>query len=258
MDESVSDDAFLGGRLSVLQPRAAAYRAGIDAVLLAAAVPAQCGVRERVLDAGSGVGVVGLSVAARVKGATVTLVERDAELLGLARRNAERNGLGDRVTAIAADIAEGGAAPAWRADSGLAPASFDHVAANPPFHGEGRGTPSPHATKAAAHAMRADDLDAWLRFLATGCRDGGTLTMIHHAAALGALLAAATPRFGGLRLLPVHPREGKPANRILIRGIKGSRAPLTLLPGLVLHAAEGQGFLPAVDAVLRDGAPLTF
>ncbi len=251
----LTDDAFIGGALSILQP-ATGYRSGLDAVLLAAAARNGIGSDERVLDAGSGVGVVGLAIAAQVIGARVTLVEVDPMLADLARRNAMRNGLDGRVRVVIADVAGGGRVLHEAGlDEGLAPASFEHVVSNPPYYAAGSGTPPPHRTKAGAHQMQAGDLDRWLAFLATAATSGGRLTLIHRADALQLVLDALDGRFGNIRVLPVHPRAGEPANRILVTAIKGSRAPLELRPGLVLHDADGC-YLPNVEAVLRHGAPL--
>lgn len=247
--EGESDDAFLDGRLRVLQP-AASYRAGIDGVLLAAT--AEPGRDGRLLDVGAGVGVVGLCVAWRLPDAVVTMVERDAGLAALARRNIERNGFAGRARVIEADVLRPlGDCPELRA----ATASFDHVLANPPFFEEGRGTAAGEPVKARANAMPAGALDRWLRFMAAMARPGGIVTMIHRSEALPALLDALAGRFGGIMLLPVHAREGQPANRLLVRAVKGSRAPLRLLPGLILHGA-GNGFRPEIAAVLREGAGL--
>jgi tRNA1(Val) A37 N6-methylase TrmN6 len=246
-----SDDAFLGGSLHILQPQEG-YRAGLDAVLLAAAAPVQEG-RARVLDVGAGAGVVGLAVAHRMADASVTLVERDPELADLARANAARNALEQRVHVIEADVMR----PLRESEALAALAeSFHHVLANPPFHREGRGTASGDARKAAAHAMPDGSLDRWVRFMAAMARPGGTATLIHRAEALGDIQAALVGRFGGVLVLPIHPREGEPASRVLVQGTKGSRTPLRLLPGLVLHNAT-QGFRPEVEAILRRGAPLT-
>ena len=249
-EPDLTDDAFLGDALRILQPRDA-YRAGLDAVLLAAAIPAGDGLCQ-VLDAGAGVGVVGLSVARRCPAAHVTLVEIAPELAALARRNAERNQLIDRVHIVASDVGTGGAS---FNSSGLQPASFDHVAANPPYYVDARSSSSPSALKARAHGMSEGGLDAWLRFLATAAKSGGTATVIHRAAALPELIAAMIPRFGALKVLPIHPRAGEPANRIIVQGIKGSRAPLLILPGLILHG-DGQAFRAEIDHILRHGAPL--
>ena len=256
----LTDDAFLGDALAILQP-AEGYRAGLDAVLLAAACGARPGGDTRVLDAGAGVGVAGLCVARRVPDARVTLVEREQELAELARRNIERNGLGDRVRVVELDVSTGGAgvhrARAVGTDGGASvlPGAFTHVIANPPYFVRGRGTPSPARLKAASHQLAGDDLDAWFRFLATSAASDGVATMIHRADALGVLLEGLGRRFGALRVLPLHPREGEAAHRVIIQGRRGSRAPLTLLPGIVLHG-EGHGFLPRIDAVLRGGLAL--
>jgi tRNA1(Val) A37 N6-methylase TrmN6 len=246
---AATDDAFLGGRLSLLQP-GTGYRAGIDGVLLAATVGARPGAQ--VLDVGAGVGVVGLCVAQRLPDVRVTLVERDAGLAALARRNIERNGLAGRARVIEADALKPlGESPELAA----AVESFDHVLANPPFHVEGRGTAARDPVEAGANAMPAGGLDRWLRFMAAMARPGGQVTLIHRAEALPELLPALAGRFGGAVVLPLHPRAGQPALRVIVRAVKGSRAPLELRPGLVLHNGDGS-FRPPIAAVLRDGAGL--
>jgi tRNA1(Val) A37 N6-methylase TrmN6 len=244
-----SDDAFLGGRLRILQP-GTGYRAGLDAVLLAATVEARRGAQ--VLDVGAGVGVVGLCVAHRLPDVRVTLVERDPRLAALARRNVERNDLGARVHVVEADLLRPlGANPELAAGA----ESYDHVLANPPFHAEGRGTAASDPVKAGANAMPSGALDRWGRFLAAMARPGGLVTLIHRAEALAELLAALEGRFGGTVVLPVQPREGQPAARVLVRAVKGSRAPLELLPGLILHNSD-HSFRPGIAAALRDGGAL--
>jgi tRNA1(Val) A37 N6-methylase TrmN6 len=244
-----TDDAFLGGRLKVLQPQAG-YRAGIDGVLLAATVSAGPG--ERVLDVGAGVGIVGLCIACRLPDAHVTMVERDTRLAGIARRNIARNGFADRVRVLEADVQRPLGECPELAD---AAESFDHVLANPPFHIEGRGTPASDRVKAKANAMPEGGLDRWMRFLAAMARPGGRLGMIHRADALAEVLDALAGRFGGAEIRPVHARAGEPASRLLVQAIKGSRAPLELQQGLILHDS-GHGFRPEIAAVLRNGAPL--
>jgi tRNA1(Val) A37 N6-methylase TrmN6 len=249
----VTDDAFLGGALHILQPTGG-FRAGVDAVLLAAAAPAEAGRGERVLDAGAGVGVVGLAVARRISDVEVTLVERDAGLARLARSNAERNGLSGRVQVIEADLEQPlGGQPALAALAG----SFDHALANPPFHIEGQGTAAPDAAKAAANAMAEASLPRWLRFLAAMVRPAGSVTLIHKAEALPALLDACEGRFGALEVLPIHARADAAAIRVILRGTKGSRAALRLLSQLTLHG-DDNAFRPEIERVLRGGARLHF
>jgi tRNA1(Val) A37 N6-methylase TrmN6 len=244
-----TDDAFLGGRLQVLQPRSG-YRAGIDGVLLAATVEA--GPTAQVLDVGAGVGIVGLCVASRLPHVRITMVERDAGLAGLARRNVARNGFGDRARVILADVMRPLADCPELA--GVAE-SFDHVLANPPFFVEGRGTAAPDPVKAGANAMPEGGFPRWVRFMAAMARPGGRIGLIHRAEALAEVLGALTGRFGGAVVTPLHPRAGEPATRVLVHAVKGSRAPLQLRPGLVLHG-PGNDFLPDIAAVLRDGARL--
>jgi len=239
--DAPTDDAFLGGRLRLLQP-ARGYRAGVDAVLLAAAAPVD-GAAD-VIDAGSGVGTVGLCVARRCPEARVTLVEREPLLADLARQNVARNDLDGRVRVLEADLGEPGA---------MAADSCDHLLANPPYQVVGRGRRPPDAIKAASHEMPADALETWARFFARVVRPGGTVTIIHRADALSDLFAVLDGRFGAVRVKPVHPRPDEPAIRVLVQAIKGSRAPLTILPPITLHAADGS-FTPHLEAVLRDGA----
>jgi tRNA1(Val) A37 N6-methylase TrmN6 len=241
-----TEDDFLNGRLSVLQPRRG-HRSGIEAVLIAAAVP--LAPAETVLDIGAGVGVAGLCALSRVDGAKAILVERDPGLGELATANAARNGMAARARVVVADIGSRGAVE----NCGLV-SKTDHALANPPFNDPRTSRTSPD--KAAAHAGDADLLHDWLRFAAAAVRADGTLTLIHRAEALKQVLVAFGQRFGGIAVLPIHPRPGKTATRILVQGRKGSRAPLSIRPGLVLHAADGHGFTPEVDAVLRGGAPL--
>lgn len=249
--DDLTDDAFLGGSVSILQPRRG-YRAGVDAVLLAASVPLSAGDGGRVLDVGAGVGTVGLSLARRATSARVVLLEKDPALADLARRNSIRNGLSDRVGVVEADVLAPAAA---LAGLGVGAETFDHVLANPPFHQEGRGTAAADPTKARAHAMAEGGLDAWLRTIARVTAPGGTATLVHKAEALEQLLAAMDGRLGAIKVLPIHPRAGAVAHRVIVRGTKGSRAPLTLLAGLILHG-EGSAFTPAAEAVLRHGQAL--
>jgi len=256
MDEfDVTDDAFLGGKLQILQP-AKGYRAGQDAVLLAAAVSVQPEKPSRILDAGSGVGVVGLSVAVRCSNTQITLVELDPLLADLARRNVDRNGLADRAHVVEADIASGGRTlhAANRPDK-MFPGTFDHLVTNPPYYAIGSGTPPPGRIKARAHQMTEGGLDRWIAFLATAGSANAGLTLIHRADALTAVLAALGSRFGCIRILPIHSRAETPATRIIVTAIKGSRAPLQLRPALILHDQENRR-TPQLEAVMRHGAPL--
>ncbi len=245
----VTDDVFLGGGVRIRQP-INGYRAGLDAVMLAACVPPD--EQGSVLDCGAGVGTVGLCVAWRCPGAQVVMVEREPALAAIAEGNINANGFGDRASVVAADItAFGGAAEAAM----LRPDRFATVLANPPYHDTHTGTLSAAELKAASHAMPANQLDAWVRFMARMCAPGGRAVMIHKAEALPRILSAFENRFGGLAILPLHPRQGTAAHRVIVAGKKASRAPMVLLDGLVMHG-DGNAFTDEADAILRAGATL--
>jgi len=247
--DAFTDDAALGGRLTLRQP-ARGHRFGHDAILLAASTPAAAG--ELAVDLGAGVGAAGLALARRVGGLTVHLVEIDAGLAELARENAERNGFAGRVVAHALDVAAPAAA---FAAAGLAAGCADRVLMNPPFHAAGRAQASPDARRRAAHVATADTLAAWLDTAGRLLRPDGTLSVIYRADGLGELMRALAPAFGAVSILPVHPKPGAAAIRVLLRAAKGSAAPSSLLPGLVLNGADGRPSAEA-EAVLRKAEPL--
>jgi tRNA1(Val) A37 N6-methylase TrmN6 len=252
-DGAFSEDAFLDGRLIIHQPLKG-HRAGLDAVFLAAAVAAPASGPLTVLEAGAGSGVVSLAIARRISSATVTGVEIEPELVGLATANAARNGLAARARFVVADVT----APRARLSPlGLVPESFDQVVANPPYLEAGDGRISPHRLRQRAIAMPAEHLEHWARFLAMMARPGGVLTLVHRADALGRLLSVLDGRFGRLRVLPLYPRMDAPASRVLIAGVKGSRATMSLHRGMVLHGADGAP-TPEAVAVLRHGAAIAW
>ena len=249
---AITYDYFLGNKLRLAQP-AAGYRAGIDAVLLAASVmPPAPGQTLSVLDVGAGVGTAGLCLAARIPAAKVVLYECAPELVELARSNIAANALSQRVDALEGDVAITGER---LAALGLKPQSFDCVIANPPFHDSSAGTQANDRLKAGSHAMEPEQLDAWLRFMARMLRAGGRASIIYKANGLTRLLQGFEGRFGGVSVLPIVPRLGSPAIRVLVEGVKGSRAPLTLKSNLVLHG-HGQAFLPQIETILRHGGGL--
>jgi tRNA1(Val) A37 N6-methylase TrmN6 len=251
-DDGETADAFLGGRLTLLQP-VRGFRAGIDAVLLAAAAPVgRAAAGHRVLDAGAGVGTAGLCLAARDPSAIVTLVEREPRLAALARGNVARNGFAARASVVEIDLL----APASELlGAGLAPESFDCILCNPPWYVEGQGRRPASDIEAAADIMGPNDLDKWLRSLARLAAPGATLVMVHRADALGRLLAAFERRFGGVVIWPLHVRPSAAASRIVVKAKKGSRAPMKLLHALALHETNGS-FVPEIRSVLREGAAL--
>lgn len=249
-DASTTEDVFLDGRLRLRQPRDS-YRAGLDAVVLAAAVPIAGITSTTVLDAGSGVGTVGLCVAARCPSADVTLIEIDEGLAALAVANIAANALSDRARVVPGDLTDA----AGLAARGLAANAFDYVVCNPPYLAQGQHRTPAHPVTARAFEMPDGGLDRWARAWAHLGRAGASLTLIHRADALKDILDALDGRFGDVAVTPLHPSAEAPARRIIVRAKKGSRAPLRLMPPIVVHDGPDR-FTPRIEAVVRHGAAL--
>lgn len=240
--DAVTEDSLLDGRVRLRQP-ARGYRAGLDAALLAAACDAGPGAR--VIEAGCGAGGALLAAAARRPLARFTGVERDPAALALARENVARNGLGDRVDLLEHDVA------VRFASLGLPP--FDAALANPPFFDDATALRGPAPERRAAW-MADDGLAAWTGFLSKAVREGGTITLIHRADRLADILALLGEKAGSFQIRPIHPFADAPAKRVLVRAVKTGKAPLRLLPALVLHDRDGEKHRPEVEAILRGEA----
>ena len=245
----LTDDAVLGGRLRLKQKRRG-HRVGHDAILLAAATAVRAG--DRAVDFGSGVGAAGLALAMRVPDVEVTLVEIDPELAALAVGNVDRNGLDARARAVTLDVTS--SADDYAA-AGLTPGSADHVLMNPPFHDPSRQNVSSDPGKRLAHAAPDGVLVTWLDAASRVLHSAGAVTLIWRADGLGEVLAALGERFGGVVVRPVHGRAGQPAIRVLVSAHKGSRAPLLILPGLMLNDEDGKPTAEA-EAILRNAQAL--
>lgn len=246
--DGLTEDAFLGGRLRLLQP-AKGYRAGTDPVFLAAAVPAEAG--ERVLDLGTGVGTAALCLAARVPGLALHGVEIQPAYAGLAERNAAKAGAA--MTVHRGDLM---AMPA-----ALKALSFDHVMMNPPFFPGRAATASPDAGRDRAQREGAAGLADWIAAGLRRLREGGRLTLIHRTERLAAILAALDGPAGDAAVLPLAGRAGRPAERVVVTARKARRGPLTLLPPFIVHAgsrhrADAPDFTPEANAILRGEAAL--
>lgn len=238
--DAVTRDGFLGGRVMAWQPRVG-YRAATDPVFLAASCPAKT--EDSVLELGCGVGVAALCLMARVHDLDVTGVERQIAYADLARRNGLLVVEAD-LTALPVDLRQ---------------RSFDHVIANPPYYG--LGTASGDAGRDAA-LREETPLDEWCAVAKARLKPGGWLTMIHMAERLPDLLGALAG-FGSISVLPLTPREGRDAGRVIVRARKGARGAFRLLPPVVIHDgaahhADGDDYSATARAVLRDGAPLPF
>jgi len=241
---SLTEDRLLGGRVMVRQP-ADGYRAAIDPVFLAAAVAVEP--QQLVLDVGCGPGAAMLCLAARVPECRVVGLEMQRDLVRLAGDNAILNAMETRVSVMIGDLLH----PPPR----LSPGAFDHVMANPPFNERGRAIPSAISSKADATIEGDADLAAWVRFSLAMVRSKGTVTFIHRADRIDALLGQIAGRAGEVVVFPLWAGQGRAASRVLVRARKQIAAPARLAAGLVLHELDGR-LTAAAEAVLREGRGL--
>lgn len=242
----LTKDAFLGGKLHLLQP-CDGYRAGIDAVLLAAAVQAEPG--QRVLELGCGVGTAILCLGARVPDLVCTGVERQADMADLAAQNGQQG-----LEVVCADLA---ALPLHVRDR-----QFDHVLANPPYYDRTASVSSKDTAREAAHGEHTP-LAKWVSVAGKRLAPKGQATFIHRAERLPDLLGALPHDLGSVEVLPLTSRTGRVAERVILRARKNGRAAFRLHPPLILHQGaahtqDGDSYVPRIRDVLRSGAPLIF
>lgn len=245
--ENLTHDRFLSGKIRVWQPKSG-HRAGIDPVLLAAATQARGG--QSVLELGCGVGVASLCLARRVGDLEVFGVELQREYAALAQRNAAENGI--ELAVVNADLAD---LPAE-----IRSKSFDHVIANPPYYRTGHGTRAVDDGRFTS-LTEATPLSVWIDVAVRRMAPRGYLTLIQKADRLQDVLCAMDSRLGDVKVRPLAPRSGRPAELIILQARKGARGPFRLLAPLVLHRGDtherdGETYVDQVNAVLRDGAAL--
>ncbi len=240
----ITQDGLLDRRIALRQPRHG-YRAGDDAVLLAAAVRAKPG--QVVLDAGAGVGAVSLCLAWRCPELTLRGLELQPELVRLGEDNIAANGLTDRVAIVQGDIGQ--------PPGEIGQTVFDHTVCNPPFHVAGRASTPPNRSKAIAHGEGDTQLQDWLAFCMRRTVSGGSVTIIHRGERLSAILAGLRQGAGDIVIFPLWARPGRPAKRIIVQARVGARGPDVMHPGLCLLGPDGNDS-EAARLVLREGAAL--
>jgi tRNA1(Val) A37 N6-methylase TrmN6 len=240
----IDEDTLLGGRVRLLQLKDG-YRAAIDPVLLAAAIPAKAG--ERVLDLGCGVGTASLCLGVRVPGVRMTGLDVQGHLIDLAKQNATLNDLTDDVAFLAGDLLE----PPADMGEGV----FDHVMINPPYLTSDSGNPPPEPAKAIANVEGKAGLDDWVRAALVAVKPKGSVTFIHRADRIDDVLAAYHGKLGEIIVFPLWPGHDKAAKRVIVTGRKGVASPARIGTGLVLHEADGV-YSRAANTVLMDATPL--
>lgn len=247
-------DAFHNGGFEVFQLSASGHRSGMDALLIAAALPPDA---DGILaDMGSGAGVAGLAALNLNPNLDLLMLEQDAQLCELARETLLLSGNARfrvRTRIINTDVTLSGAE---REKAGLENDSLDYAIMNPPYNTiSDRSSNDPR--KVEAHYMGSGGLDSWLRTAAAMLKPGGEVVLIYRTANLGDVIACCRGRFGNLRIMPIHSKPGEAAKRIIVRGTRASRAPLTLLPGFAIHKSDGAFTAPA-EAIFDGSSHLNF
>ncbi len=218
------------------------FRTGLDSVMLAAACPVK--EKQSILDLGCGVGGAGLCVLARVSGVTLTGIDIQSDHIKFAIQNAAENNMDGRTTFISSDICD------------YKDGRFDHVICNPPYQDSGERVSSPSATKETAHAHQEDvNLQDWIDAAVRNLKSKGSLTIIHRADQTDKIIQCLEGRFGGTEIIPLWPKKGIPAKRVIIRTYRDSRSPATIYPGIVLHQENGD-YTDEAEGVLRKTQPL--
>lgn len=235
----------LGGRVQLKQPENG-FRTAIDAVLLAAACPVKK--NQSLLDLGCGVGSAGLCVAARTPDIQLHGIDIQHDHIKLAQENAALNNV--NATFETADITD--KIPAWREEGYL----YDHVICNPPFLDDGTHLKSPSESRATALGHQEEtSLEIWLDACFFPLKHKGTLSLIHRADHMDRIIALLKKRFGKIELIPLWPKEGQPAKRVIIRATKNSNSPAIIHPGIILHEENGY-YTKDAEEILRDMAPI--
>lgn len=237
-------DRVMGGKVRLIQLEKG-YRAGMDAVLLAAAVPAKAG--ETALDVGAATGAGALCLAKRVPGVRVSGIEVQPLLVEIGRANVALNGVGEDVSLTEGSILE--------EPSAFAAASFDHVFANPPFFESEHVPPPPAPTQILACVSAEASLSDWVNFALAMAKPRGTVTFIFRADRMHDLIGLLYPRAGEMVCFPLWPRKGRPASLILVQARKGLHAATAVAPGLVLHGAS-DAYTRETERVLRGQSAL--
>ncbi|MCB9963706.1 MAG: methyltransferase [Rhodospirillales bacterium] len=233
---------LLDHKVRLFQPEQG-FRTSQDAVLLAAACPAQG--TQSVLDLGCGVGGASFCLLWREENLALTGIDIEPLYLDLARKNAELNH--KHATFLHADTLH------YRVDT---PAQrFDHIICNPPFFQAGEHTASPILPTAAARGYLQDNetLEGWIKSAFENLVSKGSLTLIHQADKTDEIIRFLGKKFRSTEIIPIYTKPNEPAKRVIIRSFKDRKSPCTLHPGITLHRPD-RSLTASANRLLRDGA----
>jgi tRNA1Val (adenine37-N6)-methyltransferase len=237
-------ETFLRGRLRILQKKRG-YRFSLDPVLLAARVALKRG--DRVIDLGTGSGIIPLLLAARHETGAIVGLEIQERYADMARRSVALGGLAERIEIRRGDVRDA------RIEFG--PESFDVATCNPPFRPVGTGKVNPSDEKAIARHEVAGTLSDFVAAMRYLLRQRGRAHLVVPAARLVDLLAILRgARLEPSRLRTVHPRPGSRAELALVEAVKGGKPGLTVEAPLVVNG-DGEGYSDEVAAILSGDRP---
>lgn len=203
---------------------------GMDAVLLANFARVKSG--EKVLDLGTGTGIIPILLTAKTEGQHFVGLEIQEESADMARRSVEHNQLTDKVKIVTGDIKE--------AAEIFGPVSFDVITTNPPYMIGQHGIANPSDAKAIARHEVLCTLDDILRESVKILKPGGKFYMVHRPFRLAEILSKMVNL--GLepkRMRMVHPYIDKEPNMVLIEGVRGGNSRITVEKPLIVYKEPG-------------------
>jgi len=227
--EGETVDAILGGRLQILQ-KAKGYRFSIDAILLARFVRSRQ--EDRLIDLGTGSGIMALILAARGQCESAVGIEIQEDLAMMARRTVELNGLSEKIRICEGDIR--------KIESLVKERSFDWAVFNPPYRKLRSGRINPDIQKAVARHEIKGTLDDFLKAAGYALKLSGRVSLIYPAARLvEAVTRMKANRLEPKRLQVVHSYRSTGGEFVLLEGAKGGREELEVLKPLVIYEDHG-------------------
>lgn len=222
------DDLYRNGYHIIQDPSRFCF--GIDAVLLSSFAKAKRG--DRVLDIGTGTGVIPILMEAKTDAAHFTALEIQKESADMAARSVRMNRLEEKIEIVPGDIKD--------ASNRFGASSFDVITTNPPYMIGDHGKQADNLAKAIARHEVLCDLDDILRESAKLLKQGGHFFMVHRPFRLAEIISKMVEyQIEPKRMRLVHPFVDKEPNMVLLEGIKGAKSRITVEKPLIVYEKPG-------------------